>query len=126
MLARSLGKTRKELLESISASELKQWQMLYQMEPWGERRRDINTAQLAQLLVQLLASKESSSNVTMETFILDWWGEAKRRQAKDVWGRFKILAGKINQGFEDGKRTGDEGGRSGPAGSEPEITGNQG
>jgi hypothetical protein len=40
MLALSLGRTVAELLDSISSRELSEWQVYYDMQPWGDVRAD--------------------------------------------------------------------------------------
>lgn len=116
--------TRQELLNRITAAEFQQWFQLYQMQPWGDFRMDLNSAKLSLLLVQLLADKQSSSRVRLESFLTDWFGEAKQQQAQQNWGRFKQLAAQINRGFEaDGRKAGPEGGGPEPSGQKAEKPG---
>lgn len=53
MLALRLGRTRAELLESISADELQEWRAFDSLEPIGDWRHDLGSGVMAAALVNL-------------------------------------------------------------------------
>ena len=48
-----MGRTVDELLDSISYSELISWGAYYRVEPWGEWRADVRSAQIATILANV-------------------------------------------------------------------------
>jgi hypothetical protein len=52
-LALALGRTVDELLDSISYEELALWGVYYSIEPFGEWRADVRSAQLAALTANI-------------------------------------------------------------------------
>jgi len=61
MLARTLGRSVDELLESISADEYVMWMLEYARNPWGDRRSDVNLANIA-ATIHNMAGKISTSS----------------------------------------------------------------
>jgi len=56
-LALALGRTRRELLRSIDAHELQEWQCYGQLEPWGGELEDAHFASLEGLLLNRFRGK---------------------------------------------------------------------
>lgn len=65
-----------DLLVSIDARELAEWEILYRAEPWGETRGDWQTAMLAALLANQWRGKGTPAKP--QDFIPDFWGEKKQ------------------------------------------------
>lgn len=95
--------TRAELLERISARELTAWSVLYGLEPWGERRLDVNTAYLCSFLANLLRGSEEAKPFEPSAFLIDFWRDPDERpkpaDPRSIFEFFK--AGAVKKG--DGK-----------------------
>ena len=46
----ALGKTRGELLESVSSRELSEWMAYYSLEPWGEAQSEYRAALVTSMI----------------------------------------------------------------------------
>jgi len=49
-LSLALGRTRKELLESVSSRELSEWMAYYSLEPWGEVQSEYRAALVTSMI----------------------------------------------------------------------------
>lgn len=91
----------------MEASEVLQWRYYLSMEPRGESRRDINTAQVCQLIAQgFSAIGGSRKPVKMEDFILKFEHEEipKEEKVKKFYNSMRnILGGKLKKVDETNK-----------------------
>jgi hypothetical protein len=55
-LALALGMTRRQLLQSMSARELAEWQIYYLVEPWGAVRQDHRFGVLADIFMKIMGA----------------------------------------------------------------------
>lgn len=58
-MALALGKTVREMLDTMSSNELTEWQAFFKIEPWGEDRADWRSAQIAALIYTANKGKRS-------------------------------------------------------------------
>jgi hypothetical protein len=73
-LALALGGTVGELQERMPHREFLDWVALYQIEPWGETRADMNAAMLASLTANLNRDKKKRSKpFGPADFMPDFW-----------------------------------------------------
>lgn len=63
-----------ELQARMSIAEFIEWQAYMAVEPLGERRADIHTAQILQQQIGLWKDKHSELP-SLESLIADWWNE---------------------------------------------------
>lgn len=75
-MARTLGRSVRELLATLDAAELAEWEAFYAVEPWGEQRRDWQTALLASILANQWRGKGSPARV--KDFLPDYWKEPQQ------------------------------------------------
>jgi len=57
ILAQALGATVGELQQRMSSSEFSEWQVLYQLDPFGNLRGDFQAGQIASTVVNLFRDK---------------------------------------------------------------------
>jgi len=60
-LALELGKTRAELLDSLSSTELSEWMAYYSIEPFGYHRKDLSIAILSALTANINRGKNQKA-----------------------------------------------------------------
>lgn len=70
-MARTLGRSVRELLASVDAGELAEWEAYHACEPWGDERGDQQTALLACILANQWRGKGSPAKV--KDFLPDYW-----------------------------------------------------
>jgi hypothetical protein len=70
LLARTLSRTVRELLASLSAEELTEWIAEYELEPWGELRGDLQMATVAAATTNAWLKK--ADRVKPSTFLFDF------------------------------------------------------
>lgn len=63
---------RSEMLERMSAREFYEWMILEQIEPFGDRRGDIQTGQLLAMLANTNRTKKSDKVFGPLDFIPNW------------------------------------------------------
>lgn len=77
LLARSVG----ELLDTVSYPELLEWADFYGLEPWGEWRADVRTAQVVQTLANINRdSKQHPEPYALSDFMLFEKREQERQR----------------------------------------------
>jgi len=78
----------------MTAAELQQWWVLYQIEPWGEKRADLRMAIQTAAMVRMWAS--DPSKITANSFMPDFYREFDTRRKQPTPERtaraFKTLA----------------------------------
>lgn len=67
-LARTLGMTVGELGRRMSSSELVEWEASYDLEPWGDARRDLMDAVLTSLVARIGGSKKAQASDFLPKF----------------------------------------------------------
>lgn len=92
-MARTLGRTRKELLASIDTAELNEWWVLYQREPWGESRADDRAA--ATLFRN--AAMRVGARVDWEDCIPDFWKPEEPAQTAEDHIRIGLRLAALSQ-----------------------------
>lgn len=81
-LALRLGRTLKEIRETLSASELKMWIAYDRLSPIGDFRGDIQAAQISAAVLNSQGDKTTISDLQLK------WGEAeeeKETSGLEVW-----------------------------------------
>ncbi|WP_293797426.1 DUF4035 domain-containing protein [uncultured Pantoea sp.] len=81
-LALRLGRTLKEIRETLSASELKMWIAYDRLSPIGDFRGDIQAAQISAAVLNSQGAKTTISDLQLK------WGEAeeeKENSGLEVW-----------------------------------------
>jgi hypothetical protein len=72
------------MLEDLDHAELREWERLYSIEPFGERRGDIQAAAIA-----AYASWAKKAPTVFSIF--PWWGEQQPKQSAELmasnWAR---------------------------------------
>ncbi|MCI0351569.1 MAG: hypothetical protein L0Z53_19270 [Acidobacteriales bacterium] len=63
----------------MTSRELREWELFYAIEPFGEKRDDVNSARLLYMLVKLLGSRRSKPKV--QEFVIDWWSDKQKQQS---------------------------------------------
>ncbi|HHR6334825.1 TPA: phage tail assembly protein T [Providencia alcalifaciens] len=77
-LALRLGKTLKELIQDLDASELRMWMAYDKISPIGDGRGDIQTAMIASAVMNAAGAK-----VSLRDMILVWDQEADNEPVSD-------------------------------------------
>lgn len=62
----------------MTHAEFVEWQVVDQIEPFGDRRADIHTAMLMTLLAQIHRGKRGKKR-KLEDFMPDWWRDRPRQ-----------------------------------------------
>lgn len=71
LLARTLGRTYDELLDTMTGEEFALWLAEYQRSPWGEVRSDVRNASLQALIANIHRdTKRRADPYTTRDFIL--------------------------------------------------------
>lgn len=73
-LALRLGRTLKEIRETLSASELKMWIAYDRLSPIGDFRGDIQAAQISAAVLNSQGSKTTISDLQLK------WGESEKEK----------------------------------------------
>ncbi|MBD9642926.1 DUF4035 domain-containing protein [Pantoea sp. PNT02] len=73
-LALRLGRTLKEIRETLSASELKMWIVYDRLSPIGDFRGDIQAAQISAAVLNSQGAKTTISDLQLK------WGEAEEEK----------------------------------------------
>jgi len=73
-LALRLGRTLKEIRETLSASELKMWIAYDRLSPIGDFRGDIQAAQISAAVLNSQGAKTTISDLQLK------WGEAEEEK----------------------------------------------
>jgi len=68
-LALALGRTVRELLQTLTLKELQQWIQFYNIDPWGDQRADWRAGQLCALTANMWR-KKSDKALTPSDFML--------------------------------------------------------
>lgn len=92
-----MGRTRRELLDSIGSDELSEWRAFYQLEPWGEIRADMRNA----LLCSIIAKGLGGADISPEKFMVFSDHEPVKEKGKGYKVMSAWFAGKVK------KRNGD-------------------
>lgn len=87
-LALRLGKTLAELRQTMTARELVLWMAYDQQSPIGDRRGDVQSAQIAMAVLQSQGAKVSFDDV-----LLDWGGGEEDAPAEDDEALEMLFAG---------------------------------
>lgn len=72
VLARALSRTVRELLATIDAHELAEWEAVYAVEPWGDTRGDLQTAMLAAIVANQWRKGSPARPID---YVPDFWRE---------------------------------------------------
>jgi hypothetical protein len=87
-LALALGRTKRELLRSISHAELMEWVEYCRVEPFGDWRADVRNAQLASVIANVNRDrKKRSEPYSIKDFMLKFesaGGQKKQGGAEGV------------------------------------------
>jgi len=95
--------SRRELLETLSAKELQRHFILYELEPWGDRRIEIMLAQVCQTIAnfgQIQVPRSQRRQFKIEDFIFDWFPAPRQSRGLEVWNQLKQLSVGINRRLE--------------------------
>lgn len=79
---------------------MQEWFILYQMEPWGEKRLDILIASIQATLASIYR-KKGSSPPKISDFIIDWWSDVKRARGRAAFDSFKAATAHLAKRKED-------------------------
>ncbi|EGT4305904.1 MULTISPECIES: phage tail assembly protein T [Franconibacter] len=87
-LALRLGRTLHELKRTLTASELHMWIEFDRINPIGDRRGDIQAAQISAAVLNSQGAK-----VSMDDLILQWRASEQEEDSAGLEGFFAGLAG---------------------------------
>ncbi|EGZ6858233.1 DUF4035 domain-containing protein [Cronobacter sakazakii] len=87
-LALRLGRTLDELKQTLTARELRMWIEFDRINPIGDRRGDIQAAQISAAVLNLQGAK-----VSMDDVILQWNAPEQEESSAGLEGFFAALAG---------------------------------
>lgn len=87
-LALRLGRTLHELKRTLTASELRMWIEFDRINPIGDRRGDIQAAQISAAVLNSQGAK-----VSMADLILQWRASEQEDDSAGLEGFFAALAG---------------------------------
>lgn len=71
---------RSEMLERMSAREFTEWMMLEQIEPFGDRRGDVQAGTVAATIANVNRAKKTDKIFTPFDFMINWEPEPERQQ----------------------------------------------
>lgn len=103
--------TRAELLSKISVAELIYWRVIYEKDPWLEKRSDIQTGTICSAIFNAVPRdpKKPGKKAKIRDFLPDYWREVRDKASKEVWNWFKGFAKRHNERIaEDGDSRVDE------------------
>ncbi|ALB50166.1 DUF4035 domain-containing protein [Cronobacter sakazakii] len=87
-LALRLGRTLDELKQTLTARELRMWIEFDRINPIGDRRGDIQAAQISAAVLNSQGAK-----VSMDDVILQWNAPEQEESSAGLEGFFAALAG---------------------------------
>lgn len=77
-----------ELLNTMSATEIRDWQIYDSLEPFGEERADLRMGILAALMINLRRTKPSDKVYKPRDFMPNFYEDGEKKQG-DLVSRFK-------------------------------------
>lgn len=75
--------TVRELLSRIDSRELTEWQEYFKLEPFGEERADLRTAQVCRVIAEMYRSKDQRP-YTLDDFLLKFGESLVSDDAEDT------------------------------------------
>ena len=82
-----------ELQARMSSREFSEWIAFQSREPLGERRNDLNSGMVAQIIANANRGKKQRA-FKLKDFLPEFWKEIKKQSAKSIKSMLKGLAGK--------------------------------
>ena len=80
-MALALGCTVRELLCRLTARELREWELYYSLEPFGEQRADMRAALIAMTTAQVMGGKKAQK-LKLRDFMLYPEPQQEKKQSE--------------------------------------------
>ncbi len=103
------------LLASLTTKQLLEWQVFYNLEPFGDRRADFHAASICSILANIAAARgRSGKRFSTRDFLLEFTDTPKAapsREPAQPWQQMKLLAQALSQISYDEPKKGRRRGR---------------